>query len=114
MADFAEEFLYEPLDIEDYSLEFKPDGEADTGGHIHMKPRDMLKFGLLFLNDGKWKGKQIVSSEWISKSTAPNGVVPTRLPNIGYAYLWWTAHWTVGDKEIPAYFAKRRVVNACF
>lgn len=104
VSDFARQYLFDPLGIRDYSLEFKPDGEADTGGHFHMKPRDMMKFGLLFLNNGHWQGEQIVSREWVEESTAPNGLVPIH-NNIKFGYLWWTTSWTIDDREVPGYFA---------
>ena len=101
---FAREFLFEPLGITDYTLEFKPDGEADTGGHFHMRPRDMAKFGQLFLNEGVWKGKQIVSREWVAESTAPGGSIPGA-SGLEYGYLWWTTSWSVDGRQVAAYFA---------
>jgi CubicO group peptidase (beta-lactamase class C family) len=104
IPDFAKEYLFDPLGIREYSWEFTPVGQTDTGGHIHMKPRDMLKFGLLFLNNGNWKGRQLISREWIEESTTPDGAVPGSR-ELAYGYLWWATTWTVDQREIAAYFA---------
>ena len=56
---------------------------------IAMSPRDLATFGQLYCAGGTWQGQQIVSSDWISRSTQP--VVATGLPDpFGhYGYLWW-------------------------
>lgn len=46
-----------------------------------LTPRDMAKFGYLFLHNGQWQGKQVVPAEWVQLSTHPNP--------IEYAYQWW-------------------------
>jgi len=43
----------------------------------------MARFGLLFLNDGKWDDEQIISESWIQKATTPS------VPNVNYGYMWW-------------------------
>jgi len=52
-----------------------------------MRPQDMAKIGYLYLNDGMWDGKQIISSQWIEASTRKH-IDATLLP--GYGYQWWT------------------------
>jgi CubicO group peptidase (beta-lactamase class C family) len=56
---------------------------------IAMSPRDLAKFGQLYCAGGTWQGQQIVSSEWVSRSTRP--IMATGLPGpFGhYGYLWW-------------------------
>lgn len=58
-----------------------PHGISTGGWGVTLTPRDMARFGLLYLNGGSWKGRQIISEKWIADSTAMN-------PNI-YGYLWW-------------------------
>ncbi len=45
----------------------------------------MAKFGLLYLNQGVWKGKQIVSSAFVNQSFAKHSVIQ----GVDYGYLWW-------------------------
>jgi CubicO group peptidase (beta-lactamase class C family) len=44
-------------------------GSMHTGGGLFLRPRDMAKTGYLFLNGGRWQGKQIVSEQWVREST---------------------------------------------
>ena len=58
-------------------------GGGHSGGGIFINTLDHARFGLLFLNDGKWKDEQIVSSEWIEKA------VTSSVANERYGYMWW-------------------------
>jgi len=58
-------------------------GGGHSGGGLFISTEDMARFGLLFLNDGIWNDKRLISSEWISKAITPSQ------PNVNYGYLWW-------------------------
>ena len=58
-------------------------GGGHSGGGLFINTKDMARFGLLFLNGGKWKSEQLISEAWISEAIAPSG------PNINYGYMWW-------------------------
>ena len=58
-------------------------GGAHLGGGIIINTLDHARFGLLFLRDGQWKGRQIISEEWIKLATAPSNA------NSSYGYMWW-------------------------
>jgi CubicO group peptidase (beta-lactamase class C family) len=66
---FAEQHLFKPLGISDYSLLRYPNGLIQTGGGLYLRPRDMGKIGYLLLNGGRWQGKPIVSETWLREST---------------------------------------------
>lgn len=83
---FAENYFFTPLEITNYHWEFTPQRRVDSGGHIHMIPRDMAKIGKLFLQKGSWRGQQLVSERWVEDSTSSK--VTTR-NNSDYGYLWW-------------------------
>lgn len=55
---------------------------TNTGTGLHMQPRDLCKIGQLYLNKGKWNGKQILSEDWIKASTKPH------FGNTNYGYHW--------------------------
>lgn len=59
-----------PLQFGPYHVNLMPDGQAYSGGGIHMRSRDFLKLGQLYLDGGVWNGKRIVSEEWVKTSTA--------------------------------------------
>lgn len=58
-------------------------GGGHSGAGIFINAEDMARFGLLFLNDGKWKNDQLISSSWIKKATTSS------TPNPNYGYMWW-------------------------
>lgn len=58
-----------------------------------MSPRDRARFGLLFLNKGKWNGQQVIPEKWVTESTSQQTATTTN-PSAntkGYGYLWWTS-----------------------
>ncbi len=58
-------------------------GGGHSGGGIFISAEDMARFGLLFMNDGSWKGEQLISRDWISTAVTPS------VPNPNYGYMWW-------------------------
>lgn len=59
-----------PLQITNYAMNLMPSGEMYAAGGMHMRPRDFLKFGQLYLNGGIWSGRRIVSRQWVTLTTA--------------------------------------------
>lgn len=58
-------------------------GGGHSGGGLFINTEDMARFGLLFLNDGKWKDQQLISSEWINEATKPSAAEEK------YGFMWW-------------------------
>ncbi|WP_036381859.1 serine hydrolase [Muricauda sp. MAR_2010_75] len=58
-------------------------GGGHSGAGLFIATGDMARFGLLFLNNGKWKDQQLISESWIKKATQPS------VPNVNYGYMWW-------------------------
>ena len=86
---FSQQRLFGPLGITNYAwTTLFPSGLACAHGDIYITPRDMAKFGYLFLNNGSWKGDQIISAEWVQKSTSLQ-ISPHVSSIDGYGYLWW-------------------------
>lgn len=59
-------------------------GGTRWGGGLWISARDEARFGYLFLRNGQWENKQLVSEEWVQKATASRGPV-----GLDYGYLWW-------------------------
>jgi CubicO group peptidase (beta-lactamase class C family) len=102
LPEFFEHALAQPLGITAYAINLTPTGEAYGGGGMQLRPRDLLKFGQLYLNDGEWHGRRVVSREWIRQSTshqvdAPNG------SSDGFAWHRYTL--TVGGRRFEEYEA---------
>jgi CubicO group peptidase (beta-lactamase class C family) len=107
VKDFAEEYLFKPLNITKYSWDVHADGTTRSEGGLKMRPRDMLKFGLLFLNKGHWNGKRILSEKWIAESTARQ--TPLNEEQYGYqhyGYQWWMGNFVINHRVIKSYFAR--------
>ncbi|MEM1272099.1 MAG: serine hydrolase [Bacteroidota bacterium] len=85
-AEFADDALFSRLGIQNYRwARFDNNRKVDTGGHLLLTPRGMAKIGMLVLNEGRWRTEQIVSAEWIERSTQPR----TAINGQPYGYLWW-------------------------
>ncbi|MHA2330794.1 MAG: serine hydrolase domain-containing protein [Candidatus Hodarchaeales archaeon] len=83
---FAKQYLFDPLGIELGYWMTSPQDIVWGGAGLQLTPRDMAKFGLLFLNNGNWDGKQIVSEEWVEKSTHEYFHL---WDATYYAFQWW-------------------------
>jgi CubicO group peptidase (beta-lactamase class C family) len=88
VAEFAEKQLFGPLGIESYKWETDPQGFHTGGFGLWLRPADMLKFGQLYLQQGMWNGKQIISPELINQTIHP--ALPADAPRRGfYGWHWW-------------------------
>jgi len=87
---YADHYLFPALGIQRSSWFRNRDGHPHTGGGLDLLPRDMAKFGQLYLQGGRWGDQQVVPSRWVDKSTRQIVTFdPPRGPVVGYGYLWW-------------------------
>jgi len=98
---FAEEYLFKPLGISEYNWPTTHEGLLKTGGGLALRPRDMAKFGQLYLNKGKWNGKQVVPEKWVKASTQHQ----VKTTSGGYGYQWWLRSFSVNDRQINSFYA---------
>lgn len=73
---FFERAVARPLGIAHYAVNLMPTGEAYAGGGLHLRPRDLLKLGQLYLDGGTWHGTRVVSAAWVAQSTARHVDLP--------------------------------------
>ncbi|MGF1682216.1 serine hydrolase domain-containing protein [Photobacterium minamisatsumaniensis] len=76
------------------------DQRSNVAGGVYLRPRDMLKLGLLVLNNGNWNGKSLVDAKWLENSTTP--VIKTGLTGSEYSYYWWNTTYRHNGKHYPA------------
>ncbi len=89
LPQFAKQTLFKDLGITKYNWRFKPDkSSSESFCQLSLASRDMLKFGAIYLNNGKWNGKQILPSDWVKKSWTKH----TNIEGLDYGYLWWTKY----------------------
>jgi CubicO group peptidase (beta-lactamase class C family) len=86
LPEFARQHLFGPLGITRFNWRFQPDSSsAETFCQVSLRSRDMAKFGLLYLDQGRWQGRQVVPTNWVTASLTKHSVVQ----NVDYGYLWW-------------------------
>ncbi len=100
---FADKYLFKPLGITNYKWKFIQNKLVYASGDMEMRPRDMAKFGFLFLNDGKWNGIQIISSDWINMSLKKHvSLIPGWT---GYGFQWWQKSYKTDSGKVNTFYA---------
>jgi len=105
--DFAARTLFKDLGISNYSwLNGDTLISIHTGG-LSVRPRDMAKLGQLFLNNGKWDGKQIISENWVKESIRGHKNLRKRLFSAkkSYGYQWWQRTFKIINRNIESFYA---------
>ena len=104
---FAEMFLFKPLGIRKFDWWKHQDGAIRTDGGLHLRSRDMAKIGLLFLQNGRWKDRHILSERWVTESVKAH-IKGDFIFGSGYGYQWWNGAAMVKNTPIHAFFAVGR------
>ena len=88
-GEFAREYLFTPLGIENWVWTFlsSPDGVTPGAWGLNMTVADMAKLGELILRRGYWGSSKVVSEEWILESTSVQISRPESQSD--YGYQWW-------------------------
>lgn len=95
---FAEKNLFTPLGIDQYQWRFAPDSSSrEHFSQLYMRPRDLVKIASLYLNQGKWNNRQIISPDWIEKSFKQH--------NPEFGYMWRHKRFHLNGKTYKAMLA---------
>ena len=104
LASYLETRIWRPLGMEsDASWLVDSQGVELAFGGLNAVLRDYARLGVLYLNDGRWAGKQIVPAAWIRASVTPDaahlqpGENPASNSLLGYGYQWWIPQQPDGD-----------------
>lgn len=103
LLNFANEYLFDPLNIEGGSWKQLPSGLYFASGGISLIPRDLAKIGQLFLNGGYWGDHQIVTEAWIDDSVEEH--IATISAGTSYGYQWWLKNFHVNGQTYRTYYA---------
>jgi manganese oxidase len=109
LDDFARDHLFGPLGITDFEWlgpgEWTPDNPAAMSG-LRLAARDLAKIGSVYLNGGRWQGRQVVPEAWVSRSSlrhiddtgdwGDDGMW-------GYGYQWWIGDLPAGPRVVAAF-----------
>ncbi len=109
---FSWQYLFEPMDVETPPWKWIDDtGVIYAGGGQELTSREMLKFGVTYLNSGTWDGQQIIPEEWVSLSSVPFGNnTGIKVPGVdggrkGYGYTWWIWDTEHNGDKLNTFFA---------
>ncbi len=90
---YADEVLFGPMGITESRWSRNAEAHPHTGGGLFLRARDMMKFGQLFLQRGRWGESQLVTESWVDSSIQRREVFTTPRGSAGkteaYGYLWW-------------------------
>lgn len=104
---FIKNELLNKMDITNYGWRTGVSGLPTPGDFSSMTSRDMVKWGTLAINKGKWNGEQLISLDYLAKATT--GITqPTedwQPEAYSYGYFWYQTNMTVGDKSYNANMA---------
>ncbi|MGE5296558.1 MAG: serine hydrolase domain-containing protein [Solirubrobacterales bacterium] len=92
VLDYLTPRLFEPLGIQKPTWETSPQGISCGGYGLSVRTEDIARFGQLYLQKGKWQGKQLVPEAWIEAATSrqtSNGSSPNSDWDQGYGYQFW-------------------------
>jgi CubicO group peptidase (beta-lactamase class C family) len=94
---YAQRRLFDPLGIEAPEWQFSPLGLAQAGGGLALRTRDLWKLGQLYLDGGRFGGRQVIPEEWVRQSLSAKA---TAREDADYGYLWWLNKILIGDSTM--------------
>ena len=104
MADYANQYLFYPLDIFDAVWAMSPTGLPIGGSGLYLKIRDQLKFGQLFVNDGVWNGQQLISAAWVADSVVRRVDISSWATySEAYGFQWWLDDFVHQQQTVDAW-----------
>lgn len=104
---YMHEKLFGPLGITNYIMNTDDTGIIPYfGGGLHLTPRDMLKFGQLYLNNGNWNGQQIISKNWVEESFKKHTRLQDARDKNEYGYFWYHDTYIINGKAIESIEAR--------
>jgi CubicO group peptidase (beta-lactamase class C family) len=103
LAEFAQEVLFGPLDISpaQWRWTFVLDrSQRNEFGQIYLRPRDMLKLGLLIHQRGVWRGRRVISGSWIDAAVATQSRVDDSDYGLGIWHRWYGVTTANGTQRV--------------
>jgi len=103
LPEFADKVLFRPLGIErsDWKWNFALDlSQRNEFGQIFLRPRDMLKLGILIHDRGKWKDRRVVSASWIDAAVARQSRIDESDYGLGIWHRWYNVQSPAGDRRV--------------
>ena len=92
VLDYLRPRLFEPLGFKEPKWEANPQGLTMGAYGLSVRTEEIARFGVLYLQKGKWNGKQLIPASWVEQATSmqtSNGSAPTSDWDQGYGYQFW-------------------------
>lgn len=92
LGDYLTPRLFQPLGIETPVFEKDPLGNDFGAGGLQLNVSELLKLGILYLQEGAWEGRQLIPAQWVRQASGPQILSNEGDEEIGrhYGYLFWT------------------------
>jgi CubicO group peptidase (beta-lactamase class C family) len=103
LPEFADEVLFRPLGIKRtaWKWNFTLDrSQRNEFGQIYLRPRDMLKLGILIQHRGEWQGSRVVSSSWIDAAVSRQSRIDDSDYGLGIWHRWYNVQTPAGDSRV--------------
>ncbi len=98
IEEYAARHLFAPLGIAHFFWKRTPAGPVDSEGGMYLDAHDLAKIAYLFLRNGVWEGRQVVTADWVKSSVSP--AVPVDPGKVFYGYKWWLAPYVKGRPNL--------------
>jgi CubicO group peptidase (beta-lactamase class C family) len=106
---YFDQRLFLPLGIRERQWARSPSGEYQTGGGLQLRSRDLLKLGVLMLDEGRWLGHQIVPAAWVRQMQTLSNVVNEQR---SYGMLTWQRQYASPCGALNGWFMSGNGGNA--
>lgn len=83
--------LFSPLGITEYLWEIGNEGYEKGGWGLYLSTEDWCKIGQMLLDGGVYRGKRILSENWVRRATAPHRMTPVESGDFDYGYQIWVS-----------------------
>jgi len=105
LLEYAREVLFAPLGITDVEWVHDSSDVPSAASGLRMRPVDVAKLGVLYLNQGRWRGVQVIPASWVEATRARQMELPIADADSGrhgYTLLWWHSRLQTkrGDIEV--------------
>jgi len=101
---FAAQNLFAALGISDFNWVKRRDGIPITASGLRLRSRDFIKFGVMYLNSGKWNNKQVISKKSMDQITQSHFPIAVEAPQAkatyGYGYQVWLPTYTTTNAPV--------------
>jgi CubicO group peptidase (beta-lactamase class C family) len=102
LPELFDETIAQPLGFGPYHWNLMPTLDGYLGGGVQLRPRDLLKVGQTYLDGGVWRGRRIVDSSWVTRSTTARFVTGERTAD---GYVWHLNMLDSADRRYREYEA---------